>query len=473
MDAAEPLLLMQGIDKRFGGVPALEGASLEVAPGEVHALIGQNGAGKSTLIKILTGYYRRDAGTVRFGGRPLAAHSPQDAQAAGISTIYQEINLVGFRSVTENICLGRERRRFGLLDWQRMHEEARALLGRFGIGIDVRNPRRFLDRDAADGRDRARARLLRPARDHGRAHLIADRARGGVAVRGDRRASAEGVSVLFVSHKLDELYAVCDRVTIMRDGRTVRVADMADISKLDLVATMLGRDQSAVARTGHDRVRRQVVLGATGGAAGRSRRGAAVGASGDALRPRGGDRRAGGPARSGRTETVRALFGLDGATGRMRVGGAAYAPRAPRDAIAAGLGFCTEDRKAEGIVPDMSVRENLTLALLPALTRAGIVDERARRRSCPASWRASACMPRAGAADPGALGRQPAEGAARALAVQRAAPAAAGRADAGDRRGRQGGDPGAGPRARRRGAGRADGLVGTRGDRRGRGPRGT
>ena len=134
------LLSMRGIDKRFGGIPALTQASLEVRPGEVHALIGQNGAGKSTLIKVLTGYHRRDGGEVLFQGRPFEVSSPQRAQANGISTIYQEINLVPLRSVTENICLGRERRRFALLDWRAMHAEAEQLLGRFGVKLDVRRP---------------------------------------------------------------------------------------------------------------------------------------------------------------------------------------------------------------------------------------------------------------------------------------------------------------------------------------------
>src|SRR5687768_17352974 len=130
------LLSMRGIDKRFAGIPALAQASLEVRPGEVHALVGQNGAGKSTLIKVLTGYHRRDAGEVLFLGKPFEAGSPHQAQASGISTIYQEINLVPLRSVTENICLGREQRRFGLLDWRAMHAEAARLLDRFNVKID-------------------------------------------------------------------------------------------------------------------------------------------------------------------------------------------------------------------------------------------------------------------------------------------------------------------------------------------------
>src|ERR1700727_1108342 len=137
---ASPLLIMRAISKAFGGIPALSAASLEVAAGEVHALIGQNGAGKSTMIKILTGYVARDAGEITFDDRAFEASSPQDAQAKGISTIYQEINLVPYRSLTENICLGRESRRLGLLDWAAMHNEARSLLSRFKIDVDVRRP---------------------------------------------------------------------------------------------------------------------------------------------------------------------------------------------------------------------------------------------------------------------------------------------------------------------------------------------
>ena len=371
-----PLLQMQGIDKSFGGVPALRGAEFTVLPGEVHALIGQNGAGKSTLIKILTGYYRRDAGEIRFQGAPFEAHSPQQAQEAGISTIYQEINLVGLRTVAENICLGREPRRFGLLDWRAMNREARRLLARFNVDVDVRKPLAHFSTATQQMVAIARAigfsaRLV--IMDEPTSSLTEREVEVLFAVI--RQLKASGVAVVFVSHKLDELYAVCDRVTIMRDGRTVQVAPMAAIGKLDLVAAMLGRDESAVAREG------MTGFGSkAGGAHGPVLEADALAAP-PALRSASLVVGAGevvglaGLLGSGRTETARALFGVDRAAGAMRVGGERYGPRTPRDAIAAGLGFCTEDRKVEGIVPDMSVRENLTLALLPALTRAGIVDE--------------------------------------------------------------------------------------------------
>ena len=370
-----PLLSMRGINKTFGGIPALSEAALEVGAGEVHALIGQNGAGKSTMIKILTGYVARDSGEIEFSGAPFEAKSPQDAQAKGISTIYQEINLVPFRSVTENICLGREIRRFGLLDWSAMHAQARALLARFRVDIDVRQPlMRF---------STATQQMVAIARAIGfEARLVImdeptsslDEAEVGVLFDVIRQLKASGVSVIFVSHKLDELYAVCDRVTIMRDGRTVRVADMKDIDKIELVASMLGRDAAQVAKSATAFGARatpigEVVLQARGLNAGHKvhdvsfdvRKGEIVGLA--------------GLLGSGRTETARLAFGADPLrAGAFQLAGRAFAPAEPADAIARGLGFASEDRKLEGIIPDMSVAENLTLALLPQLTRAGVVD---------------------------------------------------------------------------------------------------
>jgi monosaccharide-transporting ATPase len=375
------LLFMQGVDKRFAGIPALSQATLEVKPGEVHALVGQNGAGKSTLIKVLTGYHKRDAGDVMFLGKPFEVGSPQQAQASGISTIYQEINLVPLRSVTENICLGREKRRFGLLDWRAMHEEAELLLRRFRVRLDVRRP--LSDFSTATQQMVAIARAIGfSARlvimDEPTSSL--DEQEVAVLFAVIRQLKAEGVSVIFVSHKLDELYEICDHVTIMRDGRTVRSAAMSEISKLELVSQMLGRDVSKA--EGHATAFSRppvegagdVVLQAQSLAAGQAvrdvsfelRRREIVGFA--------------GLLGAGRTETARVVFGADRArAGSMSLGGRAYAPTHPRDAIKAGLGFVSEDRKLEGIVPDMSVAENLTLALLPRISGNGVVDEGKQR----------------------------------------------------------------------------------------------
>ena len=374
------LLSMQNISKAFAGIPALTAASLDVGHAEVHALIGQNGAGKSTLIKILTGYVSRDSGDVRFDGADFLARSPQDAQAKGISTIYQEINLVPYRSITENICLGRESRRYGLLDWKAMHEEARHLMARFNIDIDVRRP--LLNFNTATQQMVAIARAI----GFKAKLVIMDEPTSSldereVAVLFDviNQLKQSGISVIFVSHKLDELYQVCDRVTIMRDGRTVKTSDMKSISKIELVASMLGRDISQVSKHATafgDRKGQtgDVLLQAQGLKAGHKvqdvsltvRKGEIVGLA--------------GLLGAGRTETVRLIFGADRLQkGSITLDNKPFAPMEPIDAISQGIGFSSEDRKLEGIIPDMSVAENMTLALMPQLTKMGIVDEEQQR----------------------------------------------------------------------------------------------
>jgi galactofuranose transport system ATP-binding protein len=377
---ADPLLVMGDINKRFQGVQALSAATLDVDPGEIMALVGQNGAGKSTMIKVLTGAYRRDSGSILFAGQPIDFTSPQAAHRGGISTIYQEINLVPFRSVAENVFLGREHRRYGLLDWSRMNTEAAELLRRFAVAIDVRRP--LMEFSTAIQQMVAIARAV-----SFKAQLvIMDEPTSSldereVAVLFDvmRRLRAEGVAVIFVGHRLDELYRVCDRVTVMRDGRTVMVSPMADIGKLNLIAAMLGRDLETVRAhsTGFSAAHTaagDVVLSAEGLRIGRKVRDARVEVR---------ERQIVGLAGllgSGRTEVARAIFGADPPdAGTIEISGRPVLPQEPAEAIALGVGYCSEDRKADGIVPDMSVRENMTLGILPRLTSMGIVDE-ARQR---------------------------------------------------------------------------------------------
>jgi monosaccharide-transporting ATPase len=381
--APEPLLSMRGIDKRFGLAPALIGAELDVLPGEVMALIGQNGAGKSTMIKVLNGFVVHDAGTITYEGRPWTATSPQMAQRGGISTIFQEINLIPFRSVLENIYLGREiRGPMGFLSWRKMEEGARALLAEFGLDIDLHAPLGHYSTAIQQMVAIARAvsfnaRLV--IMDESTSSL--DEHEVQVLFTTIRRLKAQGVSVIFVSHKLDELYQVCDRVTVMRDGRTVAVAPIAEMTKLQLVATMLGRDlaevrkQGATAFSAAARAAGAEILAVEHLSVGRRvadaslaiRQGEIVGLA--------------GLLGSGRTETARAIFGADQrAGGAIRFKNQPVAFAEPSQAIAAGIGFCSEDRKHEGIVPGMSVRENMTLALLPALSRSGVVDEVRQRQ---------------------------------------------------------------------------------------------
>ena len=237
-----PLLHMQDIQISFGGVPALRQARLSVAAGEVHALIGQNGAGKSTLIKILTGAYQRAGGTVQFDGREVDFRTPKAAREAGISTIYQEINLVPYRSVAENIFLGREPRRFGLVDWRTVHRRAQELLESFGLEVDVKS--------AVGRHSTAIQQMVALARavSSEAKMVIMDESTSSLDEREVellfsvvRRLRDDGRAVIFVSHRLDELYALCDRVTVMRDGQTVAESELATFDKLQLVTTMLGR----------------------------------------------------------------------------------------------------------------------------------------------------------------------------------------------------------------------------------------
>ncbi len=378
------LLQMRDIDKAFAGVSALSGVSLEITPGEVHALIGQNGAGKSTLIKILTGVYRRDGGTVVFNGTESNISSPREAQDAGIATIYQELNLVPLRSVTENVMMGYEPKRLGVfVNWKEAHKRSREILARFGIDIDVRAPLGSYSTAIQQLVAIARAVSLNARlviMDEPTSSLDASEVEVlfGV-VKGLREA---GVSVLYVSHFLDELFEICDRVTTMRDGRTVDCRQIAETSKLELIASMLGRDAADIAQAGMTEFGRdeiseakgEILLQADGVSTGPRlngfdmtlRRGEIVGL--------------GGLLGAGRTEAARAIFGVDALTeGQITVKGSDTKLKTPAAAIAAGFGFLTEDRKAEGIIPDMSVRENLTLALLPRLRKGGQID-RAKER---------------------------------------------------------------------------------------------
>ncbi|WP_035899557.1 sugar ABC transporter ATP-binding protein [Labrenzia sp. DG1229] len=372
-----PLLTMTGIKKHFGGVPALRDASLEIEPGEVHALIGQNGAGKSTLIKILTGLYRRDEGEVEFAGAPSHLSSPRGAQNAGIATIYQELNLVPLRSVSENVVMGQEPKSFGfMINWPEAHRRTREILSRFGIEIDVTAPlgsystaiQQLVAIARAVSMDAKLVIMDEPTSslDSSEVEILF-----GVV----RELKSSGVSVLYVSHFLDELFQICDRVTIMRDGKTVGCREIVDTKKLDLIAAMLGRNTDEIEAEGLTELAGgsaafdEVVLDVNHVATGPRlsefsmslHRGEIVGL--------------GGLLGSGRTEAARSIFGLDPLTsGTLRLNGREFKPAEPSEAIRARIAFLTEDRKAEGIVPDMSVRENLTLALLPSLRRNGQID---------------------------------------------------------------------------------------------------
>lgn len=366
---------MEGITKRFSGVTALDAVDFTLERGEVHALVGENGAGKSTLIKVMTGAYARDGGTMTLEGRAVDFRSPEEAQAAGVTAVYQEVHLLSFRTVAENIFLGREPRRFSLLDWKRMNAEAGALLERLGLDIDPRATLGSLNIALRQMIAIARGVFLNAK------VLVLDEPTSSltereVAILYDviGRLKAEGVAIVYISHRFDELYAVCDRVTILRDGKLVGTRLLAGLERLDLICLMLGkqRDELRKGTTAfehHEQPPEETtLLSAENLARGRKlndvtievRHGEIVGLA--------------GLLGSGRTETARIIFGADKAeSGEIYFEGERLKLRSPSDAIDAGLAFISEDRKAEGIIPELSVRENLTLAALPTLTRYGIV----------------------------------------------------------------------------------------------------
>jgi galactofuranose transport system ATP-binding protein len=382
-DHIAPLLTMDGIVKVFPGAIALDGAHLQVGRNEVHAIVGQNGAGKSTLIKVLNGAYRRDSGQVTLDGQPVDFVSPQQAQRNGVSTIYQEINLVPFRSVAENIFMGREPRRFGMINWPQLNRQASELLDRLNVHIDVRQP--LLTYNVALQQMVAIARAVSfesriVIMDEPTSSLDA----GEVATLFDviRGLKHTGVSVIYISHRLDELHQACDRVTIMRDGRTIDDRPMTNITKLEIVALMLGKELGEVRKAGATGFRDRAVVGEAAPLleARNVKRPRMLKDASVTVRP-GEIVGLAGLLGSGRTELARVIFGADRMeSGEIRYGSRDSAFHSPAEAIKAGIGLCSEDRKVDGIVPYMSVRENLTLAALPLLAANGVVDQEKQRK---------------------------------------------------------------------------------------------
>ncbi|MEU1727918.1 sugar ABC transporter ATP-binding protein [Actinomadura sp. ATCC 39365] len=360
MAAPVPVLTMNGIGKQFPGVKALDGVDLRLLPGEVHALMGENGAGKSTLIKVLTGVHPADSGTIELGGRPVAFAGPAEAQRGGISTVYQEVNLCANLSVAENIFIGREPRRFGRIDWRRVRARAGELLSGLDLSIDVSAPLSAYSPAVQQMVAIARAvdieaRVL--ILDEPTSSLDADEVRQLFRVM--RRLKEEGIAILFVSHFLDQIYEISDRMTILRNGRLVGEYLTRELPQLDLVAKMIGQELAALERLhGAARVFDRPLVEARGlGRAGAVEpfsltihEGEVVGLA--------------GLLGSGRTEVARLLFGADHASGgELSVGGAPAALRTPRAAMNHKIAFCSENRKEDGLIPDLTVRENIILAL--------------------------------------------------------------------------------------------------------------
>jgi len=373
-------LTATGLVKRYPGVVALDDVSITLSGGEVHAVAGENGAGKSTLMQVLSGAQVPDAGEIRVDGQAVRFGSPRDAQALGFRMIHQELNLVADMSVAENIFLGREPSRRGLVDRARQRAAAREVLDRLGqrslspdatvgeLSLASRQMTEIAKAVAAD------ARLI--IMDEPTAILAHDETEALFAVIAQLRAA--GVAIAYISHRLEEISRIADRITVLRDGCLVASRPAAEMQRNEMVQLMVGRELSAgypaAATDAGEEVLRveRLSSGPVRDASLTLRRGEIVGLV--------------GLVGAGRTELARALYGAADVTGgSMLLDGKPYAPKSPTDAIAHGLALLPEDRKRQGLVLLGAIRENVSLTSLPSLSRAGVVD-RARERTEVERW---------------------------------------------------------------------------------------
>lgn len=356
-----PLLTLSGISKGFPGVKALDNVSFSIRKGEIMALLGENGAGKSTLIKVLTGVYTRDAGTITLNGAEISPHSTADAQRMGIGTVYQEVNLLPNMSVADNLYIGREPRRFGMIDRRRMVRDADTLMRKYGFVLDVTRPLGHFS--VAMQQIIAICRAV----DLSAQVLILDEPTASLDASEVEllftlmaQLKARGMSLIFVTHFLDQVYRITDRITVLRNGQFIATRDTATLPQLDLIKLMLGREllETALQRQGSTlRSDQPVVAFEDYGRKGtiepfslQVRPGEVVGLA--------------GLLGSGRTETAEVLFGIRRADrGTATIKGKVQRIRTPAQASRLGMGFCPEDRKTDGIIGAASVRENIILAL--------------------------------------------------------------------------------------------------------------
>jgi len=366
MAETQSLVSMKGIAKSFPGVVALEDVDFSLRKGEIHALMGENGAGKSTLIKILTGVEHPDAGSIELEDKPVQVRSPQHSQELGISTVYQEINLCTNISVAENIMLGHEPRRLGGISWKKMNDLASQAIKRLGIDVDVTQPLGNYSVAIQQMVAITRALQILSARV-----LILDEPTSSLDIHETnmlfdvmRRLKSEGIGIVFITHFLDQVYQIADRITVLRNGRLVGTFDTAALPRIELIAKMLGRtvtDLAAMSKARstieHDHDKERLAE-----ARGLGRKGS--------LEPVDLELNAGevvgiaGLLGSGRTELADLIFGIDTPdTGSLAIKGQKVERFSPRESLKRGIALCPEDRKVEGIVGDLSIRENIILAL--------------------------------------------------------------------------------------------------------------
>ena len=379
MSSSLPIVAIRNLSKAFAGVRVLEGVQFELLPGEVHALMGENGAGKSTLMKVLAGIYPKDSGEIEVDGQAVEVASPRAAQQLGIGIIHQELNLMNHLSAAQNIYIGREPRRgFGLLlDEDALNEQARRLFERMHLRLDPRTPVGELSVAKQQMVEIAKAlsfdsRVL--IMDEPTAALnsaeVAD------LFRIIRQLKASGVGIVYISHKMDELKQIADRVTVMRDGRYIATVPMAGTSVDAIIGMMVGRALADTANEFRDTSRHDVVLQVDG-----LTRGHAVKDVSFTLR-KGEILGFAGLMGAGRTEVARAIFGADKPdAGEIRVHGVRVAIKSPADAVAHGIGYLSEDRKHFGLATGLDVETNIALASLASFVGGHLLLDQAGMRS--------------------------------------------------------------------------------------------
>ena len=369
----EVILTMEGIDKSFPGVHALDHVNLEVRKGEVHALMGENGAGKSTLMKVLTGIYTKDSGTITYEGKEVEFHGPKEAQEAGIVIVHQELNMMNHLTVAQNIFIGREFMKGGIIDDAKMNAESKKLFDQLGINIDPTEKMGNLTVGKQQMCEIAKA-ISHKAKviifDEPSAALTEAEIEELFKIIRDLRDQQLGI--IYISHRMDEIKVITDRVTVMRDGGYVGTLITKDCTKDDIINMMVGRviyeDPKTKSMVAPDA---PVVLKVEHLNAGKMvqdvsfelHKGEILGFS--------------GLMGAGRTETARALFGADPKeSGDIYVNGKKVDIRSPKDAVALGIGYLSEDRKRYGIVVDKSVAENSTMAHLKNFVKGLFIDKR-------------------------------------------------------------------------------------------------
>ena len=365
MTNSEEIVTIRGLSKSFPGVMALSEVEFSLKRGEIHGLMGENGAGKSTLIKVLTGLYEKDAGEIYLEGAPHDPRSPEEAQKFGISTVYQEINLLPALSVAENIFIGREPTSYGRINWRTVNRRAKEAIKKLDLNIDVTQP--VSSYSVAIQQLIAITRAL----DISAKVLILDEPTSSLDAAEVKRLftvlrklKQEGMAILFVTHFIDQAFEITDRISVLRNGKLVGWYETANLSRLELIAKMLGRDVSEFEIDADAQAPRRAV--GNGNVffevRGMERKGSM--SAFDLDINKGEVHGLAGLLGSGRTEVARLLFGIDRAqSGTTRLKGREVAITTPRKAIGYYFAFCPEDRKTEGLIPDLTLRENIILAI--------------------------------------------------------------------------------------------------------------